>query len=170
MEPLTARYRVAPARRGFTLAEVLVVLVILAIGAALLYPRLTLSPARGLRIEADRLARAVEMATRLAQWKGVTLGVSIDAAGYRFWEQPASGQPDWRVSNEETLEPRRFDPPTRLAALSFSGVRVAPGTIVPFRPSGRNEPLAIALVADGASAEIRSDLLNRVSVAVYQSQ
>ncbi len=168
MEPLTGYPRFAPARRGFTLAEILVVLAIIAIGAALLYPRLTLSPARQLQLEADRLARAVEMVARLAQWRGVTLGVSIDAAGYRFWEQAASGEPDWRMLNEDTLEPHQFDPPTTLAGLTFSGVLVMPGTIVPFRASGRNEPLAIALVAGGASAEIRSDLLNRVSVALRQ--
>jgi general secretion pathway protein H len=151
--------------RGFTLAEILVVLLVLGIGAAVLVPRLALSPARTLQHDAERLARSLEMASQIAQWRGVTLGVSIEPGGYRFWERDEP-QGRWRTSREDGLQPATFATPVTAAQVSYSGVRVDASSVLPFNPSGRNQPIEIGLTADGATAWVRSDLLNRVGVSM----
>jgi general secretion pathway protein H len=150
--------------RGFTLAEILVVVLVIGLASAVLYPRLVPRPAAVLEREAVELARAMEMTASLAQWRSATLGVSIDTAGYRFWRRSDSG--NWALMTGDDLRARTFDPPLVALAARIGGVPVPPGSVLPYRPSGRNDPVAVTLLAAEARAELRSDLLDRVSVSV----
>ncbi|HET8711758.1 MAG TPA: type II secretion system minor pseudopilin GspH [Spongiibacteraceae bacterium] len=86
--------------KGFTLLEILVVLVIVAAMAALLVFSYNDSPQRRLQREAADLVALLNAATEEAVMRGIELGVVIDDEGYRFvafdpttkqWQAAASG-------------------------------------------------------------------------------
>src|SRR5438874_1167200 len=75
---------------GFTLIEILVVLVILGIAASLVIVNLGRDDRRDVQREAKRLAGALEHAAAVAQWSSETLGISAEGAVYRFWRRDAN--------------------------------------------------------------------------------
>lgn len=158
--------RCPPALRGFTLVEMLVVLVLLGVLAAAT-TMLLVAPdeRRTLEREASRLAGALEQASATAQWRGETLGISADGPAYRFWRR--DGDARWRVIvDDEVLAPRALPASVAIAADRFAGATVARDAILPLRPSGRNEPFRIVLFAGGWAVPVESDPLNRVTFRV----
>lgn len=159
-----ARAQRRVARRGFTLVEVLVVLLLMALGAGLVFANIG-GDERGLvEREAKRLAGALEHAAALAQWQNETLGVSAAGGAYRFWHR-GDDSPWAPVSDDDVLAPRVLPSGMAVAPLSYAGAQVAPGAILPFRASGRNEPYSILLRSPQWAIVVRGDPLNRVAFA-----
>src|SRR5436305_13057474 len=96
-----ARHRHA----GFTLIEILVVIVVIGIAAGFAYARLEANPQNVLDKEGRRLGGAIEYAARLAQWKSEMLGFSAEGRTYRFWRR---GDDDrWQpLIDDDVLRPR----------------------------------------------------------------
>jgi type II secretion system protein H len=156
----------AGAPSGFTLVEVLIVVAVIAIASGIVIVNLGGDDRRSAEREATRLAGALEHAAALAQWKGETLGVSADGNGYRFWRRGAGNR--WTsVQDDDVLAPRTLSAPFTLAAKSYAGAPVAVDAILPFRPSGRNEPYALLLASPAWSLVVAGDPLNRVQVAAH---
>jgi general secretion pathway protein H len=152
------------ASSGFTLIEVLIAIAVIAIASALIVVSVGSDDRRSTEREALRLAGALEHAAALAQWRRETLGVSAQAQGYRFWHRGADGR--WSpLQDDDVLAPRMLPGNLTLGAASYAGAPVAPDSILPFRPSGRNEPYALTLASRAWSLVILGDPLNRVQVA-----
>ena len=129
---------------GFTLVELLVVIVILATAATLVVVNVGGSDASSLAREAKRLAGTLEHVRAAAQWRSETLGVSADGNGYRFWRRGAEDR--WSaLDGDDVLAPRVLPRGMALAAQSYAGAPVAADAILPFRASGRNEPYTLTL-------------------------
>jgi type II secretion system protein H len=152
--------------RGFTLAEILVVLVVIGIAAAIVYAQLDSDPRQTLQREGRRLAGALEHAALLAQWKNETLGVSANGSAYRFWRRSTDGDGDhWvALSDDDVLTPRALPPPLIAVARVYAGQPVPDEAVLPLVPSGRNEPYVIALAAPEWQLLLTSDPLNRVAL------
>ena len=151
-------------RRGFTLVEVLVVLVVLALGVGLVFANIG-GDERGLvEREAKRLAGALEHAAALAQWQNEMLGVSAEGGAYRFWHR-GDASPWTPFSGDDVLAPRVLPSAIAATSLSYAGAPVAPGAILPFRASGRNEPYSILVRSPQWAIVVRGDPLNRVAFA-----
>ena len=157
--------RGASAVRGFTLVELLIVLVLLGVVAAMIVPAIGTDERRLLEREAARLAGALEQASATAQWRGETLGVSADRSAYRFWRRDGDGQ--WSViAQDEVLGPRVLPTPVQIVADRFAGAPVAGNAILPLRPSGRNDPLRLLLYTSQWTVPVEADPLNRVTYRV----
>ena len=155
---------VARARAGYTLIEVLVVIAVIAIAAGLVVVNLEGDDRKSVEREAARLAGALEHAAALAQWRSETLGFSADGAGYRFWRRGSDNR--WSaVRDEEILAARALPAQWSVSPISYAGAPVTANVIVPFRPSGRNEPYALALSSPAWTFVVAGDPLNRVQVA-----
>jgi general secretion pathway protein H len=149
---------------GFTLVEVLIVVVIIGLLAGALAIGLSGDDRRVAEREAKRLAGALEHAAAAAQWRAETLGVSAEGAGYRFWRRGADDR--WSaLADDDVLAPRALPAGVTVAFHSYAGAPVAPDAIVPFRASGRNEPYALVVASPAWSIEITADPLNRVRAA-----
>jgi general secretion pathway protein H len=149
--------------RAFTLIELLVVLVVIGVAAGLVFVNLSTDQTRAAEREAKRLAGAVEHAAALAQWTGETLGISAEGAVYRFWRRNANDR--WSaVGDDDVLAPRALAVEFKVSAAAYAGTPVAADAILPFRPSGRNEPLALVLVSPVGAFTIAADPLNRVRI------
>lgn len=153
----------ARSARAFTLVELLVVLGVIGIAAGLAFLNFDADRVRSADREAKRLAGALEHAAALAQWQGETLGVSADGRVYRFWRRGTDDA--WHaIGDDDILAPRAMAAEFTVAAATYAGAPVAPDAILPFRPSGRNEPMALVLASPGGAFTIAADPLNRVRV------
>ena len=148
---------------GYTLIEVLVVIAVISITAGLVAVNLEGDDRKSVEREAARLAGALEHAAALAQWRSETLGFSADGAGYRFWRRGSDNR--WTaVRDEEVLAARALPAQWSVSSISYAGAPVAANVIVPFRPSGRNEPYALALSSPAWTLVVAGDPLNRVQL------
>jgi len=146
---------------GFTLAEILVVLIVLGIAAGVAYARYDSDPKTALEHESARLAGALEHAAQLAQWRSRAIAFAPDDRGYRFLAQNANGE--WTSITDDDVLRARALPPTMVAIpRSYSDQPLAADAVIPFRASGKNDPYAIELVLGEWSIMLAADPLNRV--------
>lgn len=152
-------------QRGFTLVEILVVIVVLGIAAGLSFA-LVAPDERDLSArEARRFAGALEYAAQRAQWRSETLGVSADRRTVRYWRRDAADD-RWRLlDDDDVLRVHALPQPVDASALAYAGHGLAADAIVPLRPSGRNEPFAFVLTTPGYRTVVAVDPLNRASIA-----
>jgi type II secretion system protein H len=152
---------------GFTLAEVLVVIVVIGLAAGLIYARFDRDPRQAVEREARRLAGALEHAAQLAQWQGETLGVSMDGTGYRFWRRATAAEGDrWQpLADDDVLAPHHFTSDIVGNASQYAGQPVPANAVLPLRASGRNEPYVVEIDSDTWGVTLVSDPLNRVAMS-----
>jgi general secretion pathway protein H len=155
-----------PHARGFTLVELLVVLIVIGLAAGLVYAQLDTDPRQTIEREGRRFAGALEHAALLAQWKNETLGISANGGAYRFWRRDATvGSSDWiALSDDDVLAPRALPAPLTATARLYAGQPVPGTAVLPLRPSGRNEPYVIALASPEWQILLTADPLNRVAL------
>jgi type II secretion system protein H len=151
---------------GFTLAEILVVIVVIGLAAAITYAQLDRDPKQALEREGQRLAGALEHAALLAQWKHETLGISAAGGAYRFWQRGSTSDGEgWiAVSDDDVLAVRTLPAQLAVAARAYAGQAVPAGAVLPLVPSGRNEPFVIELDASEWQLLLSSDPLNRIAI------
>ena len=154
---------------GFTLIEILVVVLILAIAAGVAVATIGSDERGVLRREAQRFGGALEYAAQRAQVRNETLGVDAAGRAIRFWRRNDDATTWSLVRGDDVLAPRTLPETMEVASVSYAGRRLAPNVIVPLRPSGRNEPSAYALVAPTAEVDVALDPLNRVTVGAAQT-
>jgi general secretion pathway protein H len=150
--------------RGFTLIEILVVVLIIAIASGIAVANLEGDDRGRMEREAKRLAGALEHAAALAQWQGETLGVSAEGGGYRFWRR--GGGDKWiGLDDDVVLAPHALPGEVIVTSVSYAGAPVLANAVLPFRPSGRNEPYALLLSDSAWTVLVAGDPLNRVQFA-----
>jgi type II secretion system protein H len=154
---------------GFTLIEILVVLLILAIAAGVAVATVGSDERGTLRREAQRFGGALEYAAQRAQVRNETLGVNAAGRDIRFWRRDGDGTTWTLVRDDDVLAPRTMPDSMQVAAVVYAGRRLAPNVIVPLRASGRNEPSAYALLTRTAEVEVALDPLNRVTISAPQT-
>lgn len=153
---------------GFTLIEVLVVLVI--VGIVVTIAALRFGDSDGSRIvrEAERLSLLLELARDESISSGNTLGWSAEEVGYRFWRRDAEGI--WReLTDHENLRPRTLPEGMTLGEIRVNRVPLGPEEKLMFTPSGVNSAFTLLLKQGEAWRRLNGDVMGRIeeeSVAV----
>jgi len=154
-------------QRGFTLIEILVVLVIIGIMVGLVSVRMMPDDTELLRTEAERLALLLEQTRDQAVVAGEPIGFSVEQGHYRFWLRDAENL--WvPLSGDELLRQRPLADGVQLAALQVNQAPLAEGDRLLFLPTGSNEPFTADLALNAAHVRIRGDRLGRVSIELPQ--
>jgi len=150
---------------GFTLVELLVVIVVLGIAAGLTIASAAPDERDLAAREARRFAGSLEYAAQRAQSRGELLGVSAAGHSIRYWRRDDASDRWLAIDDDDILRVRVLPDPLDATALAFAGRAVASDAVVPLRSSGRNEPFAFLLTTPSSRTIVALDPLNRVSVA-----
>lgn len=156
--------------KGFTLVEVLVVLVILGVALAMIGVNFAPDPRRNLDTETRRLALLLQQARDEAMSTGSSIAFSAEPRQYRFWQRqagPDGGAKQWQAHPDGEL----FRPRGLPEGITVSEVRVnmqpAEGEAqkIIFTPSGMTLPFRLVLasgslhstVTGNGTGEIRAE-------------
>lgn len=125
--------------RGFTLLEVLVVLVIMGILLGLVSARMQPSERDQLRVETERLAQLLDLAAEQSRITGTSIAWTANTSGYQFWRR--TGDDDWSPIHDSDHDSGLLRPRSLPSGVSISGFRteampVARSMRVEFTPSG----------------------------------
>lgn len=142
--------------RGFTLIEILVAVVLIAITVTLVMVRIAPDDRETLREETRRLAVLFEQARDEAIATGASIAWQADARGYAFMRRDADRQ--WRpVADEPVFRRRELVENVRLLDVEIGGRKTRPEELLVFSPSALNPPFRVVLELNALRMRIRSD-------------
>lgn len=108
------------AQCGFTLLEMLVVLVLASIMLSMVAINLFPDEQRALHDEGERLAYLLEQAGKTARIGGQPLAWSASGREHRFWKKNKQGE--WRrVEQDDLLHPRSLPDDMRVTLVNIAG-------------------------------------------------
>lgn len=138
-------------QQGFTLIELMVVLVIVGIASAAISLSIRPDPAKALREDAERLAQLLLVAQSEVQADGRAIVWQADRDGYRFVRGGAA------LEHDPLLRPRTWQ------AAPVNVLR-SPDRAVRIDPEWFGEPLSLRLVSGQQQVEVRRDAAGRMAV------
>lgn len=129
--------------RGFTLIEMLVVLMIMGLFLGLVSAITRPDDRAVLRLEAERLSQLLDFAAAEAQLTGKSIAWTADGSGYRFWR--LADDSAWsEIRDSELLRARTL--PQGVAVSGFRVENMRPGTLrLEFAPQGSALAFTIGL-------------------------
>ncbi len=155
--------------RGFTLVEILVVVVIVSIALSIAFANLFVSDEERVRHEAERMLVLVEKTRDQATFSGYAIAMRLTDTGIEFLERdPNSVEPRWRASQASSLAPRAWQNGIR-AELSiaessaFTLSKTDADQYVMFLPAGVGVPFSLRVFSDQHQRIIEGDALGNVS-------
>lgn len=149
---------------GFTLVELLVVLVVIGISLGMVLPQLMPDNRAQLRTEAQRLALLLENATLEARASGRTLGWSGEQAHYRFWQK--NDYNDWvSIDESSPFRPRVLPDGIIIGAVTLENSLLKPSEHLALSAAGFVLPFRIQLSNQYGIANIIGTSTGDVTVA-----
>ncbi len=150
--------------RGFTLLELMVVLVVASIMLSLATLQLMPNAQTVLREESQRLAFLMENGGMSAQAGGQPLAWSGTGGSYRFWRRTKDGE--WvRIERDNLLHPRTLPETVRIGEVSFNGRRIEPGALVMLSPELAAKDFRVSLLSGNLLATVTGNGLGKVTIA-----
>jgi len=151
------------AQRGFTLLEMLVVLVLASIMLAMVAINLFPDEQRTLQDEGERLAYLLEQSGKTARIGGQPLAWSASGREHRFWKKNKQGE--WRrVEQDDLLHPRSLPDDMRVTLVSIAGKSAQAVDMLALSPELGAPEFELRLSSDASSLRLLGDGLGNVRV------
>ena len=151
--------------QGFTLIEVVVVLLLMGIVSALVVANIAPDDKKEMRLESERLAALFEQASMDARVGGNAIAWISDGNGYVFQEKSPGS--DWVTQSDDIYRPRKLPAEMRILTAAADQPGLSPGAQLVFSPSGINLPFDIILLKRQSGMKISGDTMNRMTVEPY---
>ncbi|MGA7986491.1 MAG: GspH/FimT family pseudopilin [Burkholderiales bacterium] len=164
--PTSARgtCRSARAAPGFTLIEMLVVLLIMGLMVGMASAIVRPDDRARVCFEADRLAQLLDLAATEARLTGWSVAWTPDARGYRFRRMTADAQ--WlELRDSDALRPRTLPQGMQITAMQVENVPVTGDMRLEFTPQGRVFAFRIELTLGAARCAVAATPLGEVRVS-----
>ena len=158
-----SRKRVGPtlgsllASRGFTLIELVVVVLLLSIIIGMVAINLGTDDTSEVRDEADRLALLMNAAQQDAILDGQVLALTLEEGGYHFLRLNDAGTLA-PIIRDELLRPRELAPGITVSAIEIAGNEQQEQRAILLQPSGEMEDFSITLSKGTARWQIKGSL------------
>ena len=149
--------------RGFTLLELLVVIMIIGVLLSLVAPGLDSVRGRGLADTADRICLAVNQARQEAMLSSRTWRLMIDPVEKTFGFQQRLGA-EFVQLNTPPFTESRLQPGIQLAELTINGQDVTEAGQVYLFPSGEQDAFRLTLIEGERRRTLSMDPLGRAEV------
>ena len=131
-------------RRGFTLIEMLVVLMIMGLFVGLVSAITRPDDRAVLRLEAERLTQLLDFAAAEAQLTGKSIAWTADDSGYRFWR--AGDDSNWsEIRDSELLRARILPQGVAISGFRVENMRPQGAMRLEFAPEGSSLAFTIGL-------------------------
>ena len=155
-------------RQGFTLIEVLVVLLIMGLLAGVAGALVRPDDRGLLRLEAERLAQLLDLAAAESRFTGNAIAWTADGSGYRFWrmrEDVERSAPWSEILDSDLLRARALP-----QGMLVSGLRVADEPVhgamrLAFAPHGPALPFSIEMSLGNARYAVAASPIGELSVS-----
>lgn len=157
-------FAIAPGRiGGFTLIEMLVVLMIMGLLVGLISVSVRPDDRGLLRVEAERLAQLLDLAVAESRLAGQPMAWTADATRYRFWRM--SGEAEWlEVRDSDLLRPRTLPQGMIISGLQVENVPVGGAMRLEFSPYGLNRIFTVDMVLGAARWTVAASPIGEVRV------
>jgi general secretion pathway protein H len=130
--------------RGFTLIEMLVVLMIMGLFVGLVSTITRPDDRAVLRLEAERLSQLLDFAATEAQLTGKSIAWTADGLGYRFWR--SSEDSGWsEIRDSELLRARTLPQGMAISDFRVENMRPQGATRLEFAPEGSSLAFTIGM-------------------------
>lgn len=151
-------------RRGFTLIEMLVVLMVMGLLAGLVTASSAPDDRLLLRAEVERLAQLLDLAATESRLSGKTIAWTAYGPGYRFWR--VSETSDWSPINGDVLRARTLPPGMNISDLRVENMhmRSSEDMRLQFKPHGKGPAFSIEMSLGKARYTVANSPMGEVRV------
>jgi len=122
-----------------------------------------------LRVEAERLARLLELAVMESRMTGKAIALTADGPGYRFWRR--NGEAVWtEMRDSDLLRARALPPGMAITGLKIENTPAAGAMRVEFEPYGGSPSFRIDMRLGEAAYAVSSSPVGEVRVTPADAQ
>jgi general secretion pathway protein H len=151
--------------RGFTLIEVLVVLVIMGLFVGLVSAIVRPDGRALLRVEAERLAQLLDLAAAESRLTGKSIAWTADGPGYRFWRM--TGDAEWsEVRDSGLLRARALPQGMTISDLRIESMRSPEHMRLEFNPYAPSLSFSVEMSLGAAHDTVAGSPIGDVRVSV----
>lgn len=150
-------------RQGFTLIEVMVVLVVIGLAVGLISNTARPDDRALLRLETERLAQLLHLAATESRLSGKRIAWTAEGSGYRFWRFAANT--DWsEIRDVDSLRPRTLPQGMKIAGLSVENTLANEGMRLEFASAGPALSFVIDMTFGAARYSVQGSPVGEVRI------
>jgi general secretion pathway protein H len=155
--------RVAPLRAarpaaGFTLIEILVVMLLLVIVIGMVGLSVSGDEHRAVREESDRLSVLLHAVQQEAILQGKVYAVELGLDGYEFQILGQDGKFQSLAQTDDMLRPRSLPPAMEIRAVTIEGAPAGEASRIVFYPTGEAPVFSVSFVQNNARWRVEGKL------------
>lgn len=148
---------------GFTLIEMLVVLVIMGLFVGLVSTIVRPDDRALLRVEAERLAQLLDLAAMHSRLTGKRIAWTVDGLGYRFWR--FSEDTYWaEILDDDSLRARALPPGMVIAGMRVENMRSPEHLRLGFNPYGATSSFSVEMALSAERCTVAGSPIGEIRI------